>query len=401
MKHPAQRSICLIPIFASTLLVMACTTESTSGPARVAPDMAARAADPSVIDLWADNSSLAANPYASAVSPGGVIVGRIVAQVVMWDHGTMTAIAPLCTFSLCFLDRSNFRVGINAAGQIVGVSNSRAFEWDHGTLVDLGASVGSGSYASWINDAGDVLGAMHMCTTAAIECQGMAVMWRDGVPIPLTLGGNYSRPAGLNAAGDAVGEANLPAPPGPPVATDVHAFLWRNGTMTDLGTAGGFRGSAMGINAQGQVVGFSQTALDVTRAILWDHGTTVDLGEGRACAINSAGQIVGESEGRAVIWDHGEMIDLGVSGYSAVNPLCEASEPFQHGPTINAAGDVALNFCTQSDVCSAYVWTRGALTKLDDLGGNHARVFGINPRGWIVGQSTSASGEFHGVLWTP
>ena len=162
--------------------------------------------------------------------------------------------------------------------------------------------------------------------------------------------------------------------------------------MTDLGTLGGHSSSATGINSQGQVVGFAATADDALHAVLWDHGMTTDLGEGRACAINSAGQIVGESEGRAVVWDHGKKIDIGLSGYGTGSIV--------HGPTINAAGDVALNYCTHDDVCSAYLWDRGALIKLGDLGGDEATVFGMNARGWLVGRSTTASGEFHAVLWT-
>ena len=392
MTHRAGQTVSLI--LSLGLISLSCTTDSPRGPTNLTITAAANASNPEIIDLGGDPSSNAANPYASAVNPGGVVVGRLVAQVVMWDRGTMTPIAPLSTCSVCFIDRSDIRFGINAAGQIVGVSNARAFEWDRGELIDLSASVGGGSYASWINDAGDVLGATHLCETAASECRGTAVLWRRGIPVALTFGGKFSTPAALNAAGEAVGEAALPAPP--PFTGEVHAFLWDGNTIIDLGTAGEFS-SALGINAQGQVVGYSQTSLDITRAILWDHGTTVDLGEGRACAINSAGQIVGESGGRAVVWDHGQMIDIGV----AVNDLCVLSEPFQHAPTINAAGDVALNACTNVGVCTAYLWRRGTLTKLDDLGGGYTRVFGLNPRGSIVGQSTTASGEFHAVLWTP
>jgi probable HAF family extracellular repeat protein len=296
------------------------------------------------------------------------------------------------------LDRGDFRVGVNAAGQVVGTSHQQAFEWDHGTLTNLGASVENASYASWINDAGDVLGAMGLCNIAVTECQGRAVLWHRGNPIPLTLGGNISRPGGLNAVGDAVGDASLPALP--PHTGEVHAFLWQDGTMTDLGTLGGHSSSATGINARGQVVGFASTADEAIHAVLWDHGTTTDLGAGRACAINSAGQIVGESEGRAVVWDHDRKIDIGLSGFgTGSNRLCDL-ELFLHGPTINAAGDVALSQCTQAGVCSAYLWDGGVLTPLGDLGGAAATVFGMNARGWMVGSSTTAGGESHAVLWT-
>jgi probable HAF family extracellular repeat protein len=240
---------------------------------------------------------------------------------------------------------------------------------------------------------------MGLCNIALIECQGRAVLWHRGTPILLTLGGSISRPGGLNAAGDAVGDASLPAPP--PYTGAVHAFLWQNGTMTDLGTLGGPESSAMGINSQGQVVGFAATADEAIHAVLWDHGTTTDLGAGRACAINAAGQIVGESEGRAVVWDHGKKIDIGLSGYGTgeINSLCDLGL-FQYGPTINAAGDVALNYCTHAGVCSAYLWDGGVLTTLADLGGDDARVLGMNARGWLVGRSTTANGEVHAVLWT-
>jgi len=377
----------------------ACAGESPRGLSRIADVVVAtNTSGPAVIDLWGPGAPQfdARNVYASAVNQAGVVVGRIGSQVVMWDHGTVTPIAPLCTTSLCFLDRGAFRVGVNAAGQVVGTSFQQAFEWDHGTLTNLGALVDNASYASWINDAGDVLGAMGLCNIALPECQGRAVLWRRGTPIPLTLGSNISTPAGLNAAGQAVGEASLPAPP--PRTGEVHAFLWQDGTMTDLGTLGGHSSSATGINTQGQVVGFAATSDEAIHAVLWDHGMTTDLGEGRACGINAAGQIVGESAGRAVVWDHGQKIDIGLSGYGAgsINPLCGL---FVHGPTINAAGDVALSYCTHDDICSAYLWDRGVLTKLDDLGGDDATVFGMNARGWIVGRSATATGEFHAALW--
>jgi len=367
------------------LLGAACASESPGGPSLVADvAVATHTAGPGIVDLWGPGEPPPnATAYASAVNQAGVVVGRTGSQVVMWDRGTVTQIAPLSTCSTCFLDRGDFLVGVNAAGQVVGTSFQQAFEWDHGTLTNLGASVENASYASWINDAGDVLGAMGLCDIAVTECEGRAVLWHHGSPIPLTLGGITSTPAGLNAAGQAVGEASLPVPP--PGTGDVHAFLWQDGTMTDLGTLGGHSSSA--------------TADDAIHAVLWDHGTTTDLGEGRACAINSAGQIVGESEGRAVVWDHGTKIDIGLSGYGtgSVNPLCG---PLLHGPSINAAGDVALNYCTHDDVCSAYLWDGRALTKLDDLGGDAATVFGMNARGWLVGKSATGSGELHAVLWT-
>ena len=78
--------------------------------------------------------------------------------------------------------------------------------------------------------------------------------------------------------------------------------------MTDLGGI-----EAHGINPAGQVVGynFSQSVQD-RRALLWSKGVLTDLGtlggtEGRAFAINPAGEVVGRSrtvpgELHATLW---------------------------------------------------------------------------------------------------
>jgi probable HAF family extracellular repeat protein len=49
----------------------------------------------------------------------------------------------------------------------------------------------------------------------------------------------------------------------------VHAFLWENGAMTDLGTLGGNYSVAVVINERGQVVGYSLTASGEEHAFLW------------------------------------------------------------------------------------------------------------------------------------
>ena len=365
------------------------------------PDMAVtRDIAPAIVDLWGGGYG----DYPAAINQAGVVVGRHGRQIVMWDRGTVTEVASSCPFTGCMWD-DIAPVGINARGQVVGTQNLHAFLWDKGALTDLGASFGR-SFASWINEAGDVLGgAMAACAGSlgpylrswAPGCGFHAVLWQKGTPIDLgTLGGNFSDPAAINSAGDVVGSAELAH--GRYEEADVHAFIWKDGIMTDLGTLGGHSSAARAINSAGQVVGLAENADGVPHAVPWDHGNTIDLGEGTACAINASGQIAGVSSGSAIVWDHGTKIDLGVStnycGYFG-----------EAAPTINDAGEVALSSCTGSyyQTCSAYVWNRGVLTTFRDLGG-HTVVFGINPRGWIVGQSITVSGdvpEWHAVLWTP
>src|SRR5258708_1034755 len=65
-----------------------------------------------------------------------------------------------------------------------------------------------------------------------------------------TLGGSSSFAGDINASGQVVGWSITAVGQG-------HAFLWQNGIMTDLGTLGGNFSVARGINDVGQIVGYS------------------------------------------------------------------------------------------------------------------------------------------------
>src|SRR2546430_17104707 len=91
----------------------------------------------------------------------------------------------------------------------------------------------------------------------------------------------------MNAAGVGVSRASG--------ANAVHAFLWDAGTMTDLGTLGGYSSVGVGINDRGQGIGWSGTATGYNHALPWDAGGAAGLrnlggDSSRAHAINQARQ---------------------------------------------------------------------------------------------------------------
>jgi probable HAF family extracellular repeat protein len=68
-----------------------------------------------------------------------------------------------------------------------------------------------------------------------------------------------------------------------------HAFVWSNGTMTDLGTLGSNFSEGVAINRSGEVVGWAQTKAGSSDSFLWNGKRMVDLGSAfRAYGINDS-----------------------------------------------------------------------------------------------------------------
>ena len=300
----------------------------------------------------------------------------------LWDQGNMTDLGTLPGGSFSTAN------AINDAGQVVGAGDVasgviHAFLWQSGTMTDLGPGSANG-----INDVGQVVGTSG----------SHAALWENGGMVDLGWGSASS----INHAGQIVGYSVG--------SGEIHGFLWYHGNATDLGTSPNDTSSqAVGINRDGQAVGFSGT--DHDHAVLWTLPRIAppppprfpmrNLGflpgynfSSIAYGVNDFGQVVGTSlgangvGGHAFLWDSGTMTDLGTLGgtQSTAN-------------AINNAGQVVGWSTTASGAMHAFLWESGVMTDLGTLAGNSSEAHAINGAGQVVGFSSTSSGWDHAFLW--
>jgi len=208
-----------------------------------------------------------------------------------WEDGAMTPLTPLGGYQ-------SFASGVNNSGQVVGwaetavhdptcnapqVLQFRAVLWEprKGTKRELRPLPNdSTSAATAINDAGQVVGISGDCDIAVGQLSARhSVLWENDTVIEIgDLGGDaWHTPMDINNEGAVVGFSNPLGVIGIDFAP--HAFLWtRAAGVKDLGTLPGDAVSqAVGINSSGQIVGVSSGAIN--RAFLYENGVMKDLND--------------------------------------------------------------------------------------------------------------------------
>jgi probable HAF family extracellular repeat protein len=306
------------------------------------------------------------------------------------------------------------------------------------TIIDLPTATGANSYANGINDIGGVVGdswwprtnPVGWQTSAFFYSQAANDLWYfyNGVSASainnrwevvgtrkdterayfidmfgreheLSLGGRNSEGLGINDNGDVVGWAHTGS-------QTEHAFVYSNGVMQDIGSYFGNRQShAAAINYFGQVVGGTYGDDGSRSAFLYSYGTVTDLGfPGAARGINELGQIVGWAytgvsgflaPQRAVLYSNGAVQDIGTLGLD-----------WSWANDINNSGQiVGASYGTGFASSHAFVYSDGVMRDLNSFlptgsGWELLEARGINNSGQIVGYG-KLDGKYHAFLMTP
>ena len=169
--------------------------------------------------------------------------------------------------------------------------------------------------------------------------------------------------------------------------------------MTDLGTLGAGNSSASAINEQGQIVGQSETGDGSPHAFLWKDGEMTDLGAlprydtSSAHDINADGSVVGVSIDKigakhAFLWEDGELTDLGTLGGKSSEAMA-----------INDSGQIAGMAMTPDNVVHAAVWDGDTVTELDAPDDPASTATGLNGDGTVVGWATNDRRSYVPVVW--
>jgi probable HAF family extracellular repeat protein len=206
------------------------------------------------------------------------------------------------------------------------------FRWSEGVMSPLQALGGNNAIAADVNDRGLIIGTAETAVRgkpcgAPQVLEYRAVIWEpDGMTRALRpiAGDDVSQAVSINDSGESAGASGPCGPPHNPGYGTAHAILWqRDGTPKDLGNLGGTTANAgLVVNNNGDVAGISALAGNSTvHAFLWRNGVMRDLGTlpgdviSAATGLNDDDLATGQSCSaggacRAVLWKNGMIFNL-------------------------------------------------------------------------------------------
>jgi len=301
---------------------------------------------------------------------------------------------------------------INNRGQIIGTSNDATLTgdkpviWSGGTIAPL-SPINSNTgpeFPRAVNDSREIVSSILGGASPATGFQITNGVYRNSTGTPFILpaipgGAEGVLAYDINSSGLIVGESRDATP------LDRHAVVWNRTTfLRDLGMMGtgnglqGNRTSAHGINDLGDIVGQALIGFN-TQAFLWRNGSFTDLGPGDAVDINNSGLIAGNTNPEvfvAWVWQNGVRSDLPQLANRPGNYVASG---------LNNNGDVVgsgpLTSPGTFGTTTAVLWRGGQIIEVGTFpGGDRSSALGINDLGQIVGSGNLVpGGPLHALLW--
>ena len=277
---------------------------------------------------------------------------------------------------------------INNRGEVVGVGpTGKATLWYNGDLTELGTLGGLQSYATDINDFGQIVGHSH---TSNGEIH--AFLYDYGSMTDLgNFGGTGCGVDGINNNGQMAINIEYEA-------DHIQAFLYDDGSLINLGNFGGDITVAKSINSHGDIVGFSLDANYAMYAFIFSNNNLTSIGppDGNADAegINDARQIIGHYHisnqiQHAFLYSDGTFYDI------------NGDKDYSKATGINNIGDL-VGISSVNNEAYPFIYKNGVMYGLNDMIDPNLDIsfwgaFCINDRGQIA----VSSSNYHAYLLTP
>lgn len=169
-------------------------------------------------------------------------------------------------------------------------------------------------------------------------------------------------------------------------STISHGFLYSGGVMQNIGSIGGTYNVATGINDSGLVVGYSTNEMGSSgNAFTFLNGTLTNVGGAGVDGtkgVNNSGQFVGTINGQAFVYSGGmfQTIPTPVASGSAKG--------------INAAGQVVGSYVAMPAITDAFLYSSGTVQTLPLPASHTSGASGaeaVNDQGQIVGEFFNSS----------
>ena len=308
--------------------------------------------------------------------------------------------------------------GLNNNGDVVGYDSqiNAAFLYSGGALTSLGLGHAAGMA---INNLGQIV----LYSSTGYRSYLVAPPYVGRLLDLGTLGGRgglngggYAYAAAMNDSGMIVGESNVSS-------TVAHAFVYANGSMSDLGSLGS-SSTASAINSSGQIVGYSMNLNGYQRAFQMVNGTMTDLDPANpaydryASGINDAGQFVvttnkawhqvqvSRNKLLWVAYRGSTWYTLLYSGSTVTNIGNLGSTLGIFGGRIGSGGDIVGMTYVASGAQHAFLYHAGYMVDLNNRVNNLAgfslwQANNINDWGQIVCLARGPDGVYQIVLLVP